>query len=134
GFGLIVGALLARFVSKAMQEKGVQVQPALLGAAGYLGMAVWHGGLSGSAPLKVAEEGHFLEGTIGVVSVDQTIFTSFNLILTVGLLVIFLLTLYGLSGKNDPTAVALETEDLVPISAGKSGFAGLIVGVVMIFA
>lgn len=134
GFGLIVGALLARFVSKAMDAKGVKVQPALLGAAGYLGMAVWHGGFSGSAPLKVAEEGHFLESTIGVVSVDQTIFTSFNLILTVGLLVIFLLTLYGLSGKNDTNAVAIDAEDLVPISAGKSGFAGLIVGVVMIFA
>lgn len=134
GFGLIVGALLARFVSKAMQEKGVEVHPALLGAAGYLGMAVWHGGLSGSAPLKVAEEGHFLESSIGVLPVDQTLFTTFNLLVTGGLLVVFLLTLYVLSRKNDSSPVTIDAKDLVPISAGKTGFAGLIVGVAMMIA
>ena len=30
----------------------------MLGAAGYTGLLVWHGGLGGSAPLKVAESGH----------------------------------------------------------------------------
>lgn len=134
GFGLIVGALLARFVSKAMQEKGVMVHPALLGAAGYLGMAVWHGGLSGSAPLKVAEEGHFLESSIGIISVDQTIFTNFNLIVTAGLLLVFMLTLYLLSKKNLPNEVIINSKELSPIAPGKSGFAGLMVGTAMILA
>ncbi|SHO59443.1 TIGR00366 family protein [Algoriphagus zhangzhouensis] len=134
GFGLIVGALLARFVSKAMQEKGVMVHPALLGAAGYLGMAVWHGGLSGSAPLKVAEEGHFLESSIGIISVDQTIFTNFNLIVTAGLLLVFMLTLYLLSKKNLPNEVIINSKELSPIAPGKSGFAGLMVGIAMILA
>ena len=61
GFGLVVGALLARFVSLAMEEKSIACNSALLASAGYLGMAVWHGGLSGSATLKVAEEDHFFK-------------------------------------------------------------------------
>lgn len=134
GFGLIVGALLARFVSQSIEQQGVEISPALLGAAGYLGMAVWHGGISGSAPLKVAEEGHFLESSIGIISVDQTIFTGFNLIITSGLLIVFLFTLYVLSRKNDSNNVAINAKDLAPISAGSSGFAGLIVGLVMILA
>jgi short-chain fatty acids transporter len=134
GFGLIVGALLARFVSKAMQEKGVMVHPALLGAAGYLGMAVWHGGLSGSAPLKVAEEGHFLESSIGIISVDQTLFTHFNLNVTAGLLVVFMVTLYLLSKKNFPNEGIIISKELSPIAPGESGSAGLIVGIAMILA
>ncbi len=74
GFGLIVGALLARFVHEALVEKGIGTNAALLAATGYLGMSVWHGGLSGSAPLTVAEQGHFLEKELGVIPVEATIF------------------------------------------------------------
>ena len=35
-----------------------KVSLGVLGAAGYTGLLVWHGGLGGSAPLKVAEKGH----------------------------------------------------------------------------
>ena len=49
GFGLIVGALLAREVGRSCSARGLKVHYPLLGAAGYAGMLVWHGGLSGSA-------------------------------------------------------------------------------------
>lgn len=50
GFGLIASALLAREI--ASRIRGVHY--ALLVAAAYSGMLIWHAGLSGSIPLKIA--------------------------------------------------------------------------------
>jgi short-chain fatty acids transporter len=121
GFGLIIGALLARFVYLAMEDKGIKINPALLGASGYLGMAVWHGGLSASAPLKVAEEGHFLANQIGTVSVSETLFTSFNVTMTGGLILVFLVTLIFLSRKDYPYHKPTYSHPLRPISQGEIG-------------
>jgi len=77
GFGLVVGALLAREVAKAV--KGVDY--GMLVAAGYAGFVVWHAGISGSIPLAIATKGHIVEQTTGIVPVAETIFASWNLIL-----------------------------------------------------
>ncbi|MCA9292031.1 MAG: short-chain fatty acid transporter [Phycisphaerales bacterium] len=53
GLGLIAGALIARDVGHALQRRGIAHHYPLLAAAGYLGLLVWHGGFSGSAPLKM---------------------------------------------------------------------------------
>lgn len=127
GFGLIVGAVLARFVAMAQQEKSKQANPALLASAGYLGMAIWHGGLSASAPLKVAEQGHFLETQIGVIAVSETIFTSFNLMMTSGLILVFLTTLWLLSKKENKN-LQLDPKPIQPISAPRSFGLGSLVG------
>ena len=58
GLGLIFGAIFARKVGEHASRKNIKLNYPLIGAAGYSGMMVWHGGLSGSAPIKVAEEGH----------------------------------------------------------------------------
>lgn len=58
GLGLIFGAILARKVGEYAQENNIPINYPLIGAAGYAGLMVWHGGISGSAPLKVAESGH----------------------------------------------------------------------------
>lgn len=50
GFGLVVGALIAKQI--ASRTKGVHFP--LLVAAAYSGFIVWHAGLSGSIPLKIA--------------------------------------------------------------------------------
>ena len=56
------------------QKHNIPLNYPLVGAAGYSGLMIWHGGLSGSAPLVVAEEGHFLTNQIGVISTSETIF------------------------------------------------------------
>ena len=61
GLGLIVGAVLARKVGERANERGLPLHYGLIGAAGYSGLMVWHGGLSGSAPIKVAEAGHLAD-------------------------------------------------------------------------
>ncbi len=53
GFGLIVGALMAREL--AARVRGIHYP--LLVAAAYSGFLVWHAGLSGSIPLKLAAPG-----------------------------------------------------------------------------
>ncbi|MBS3737572.1 MAG: short-chain fatty acid transporter [Psychroflexus sp.] len=58
GLGLIFGAILVRKIGESCAERGFKLNYPLLGASGYIGLMVWHGGLSGSAPLKVAESGH----------------------------------------------------------------------------
>ncbi|TFV97351.1 short-chain fatty acid transporter [Algoriphagus kandeliae] len=132
GFGLIVGALLARFVHLALEEKNIPSNSALLASAGYLGMAVWHGGLSGSATLKVAEPNHFLVDRIGQISVDQTIFSLENLGMTLGLVFVFSLVLAILyrSKKNDENPT--YSHPLRPIPPGENKRIGLWIGLFMI--
>ncbi len=109
GLGLIVGALMAREVGRALAARGVAAHYPLICAAGYTGMLIWHGGLSGSAPLSVTT----LDGAAKVLSSDalarlgedaipltETIFAPMNLFVTAGLLVLIPLTLYALAPKR----------------------------------
>ncbi len=56
GLGLIVGALLAREIGRTARRDGRRICYPLVVAAGYLGLAIWHGGFSGSAPLKATTD------------------------------------------------------------------------------
>lgn len=108
GLGLIFGAIMARKVGEAAQERGFKINYPLVGAAGYVGLMVWHGGISGSAPLKAAESGHiaslFSDGIgNGILSrlpvsipTDTTIFAEWNLILFGILLLVIPFTLWML--------------------------------------
>ena len=58
GLGLIFGAILARKIGENFTQKQLSLNYPLIGAAGYVGLMVWHGGLSGSALAKAAETGH----------------------------------------------------------------------------
>jgi len=74
GLGLIFGAIFARKVGEYATRNKIKINYPLIGAAGYSGLMVWHGGISGSAPIKIAEEGHFLQEKIGIISQSQTVF------------------------------------------------------------
>jgi short-chain fatty acids transporter len=82
GLGLIVGALLARAVARGAAARGIRVHYPLVVAAGYTGLLVWHGGLSGSAPVSVATPGHPLEAATGLVPVTETLLSPMNLAVT----------------------------------------------------
>lgn len=75
GFGLIASGLFAREI--AQRVNGVHYP--LLVAAAYSGMLIWHAGLSGSIPLKVAvADGDSLGELLGgrSIPVGETIFSS----------------------------------------------------------
>ncbi len=119
GLGLIFGAIMARKVAEASQLRGFSINYPLVGASGYVGLMIWHGGISGSAPLKVAESGHLASLMTGVgdsnltaqlpdfIPFSETIFSGFNLILFGILLVIIPLFLYQLGKKAPITEVNL---------------------------
>ena len=111
GLGLIFGAILARKVAEHACKNKVQINYPLIGAAGYSGLMVWHGGLSGSAPLKIAEKNHFKdlisdENLLSKIpenlDLSYTIFSTMNIIVCTTLLFIIPLTFY-LIGKRVKT-------------------------------
>ncbi|MBP2078864.1 short-chain fatty acid transporter [Oceanobacillus polygoni] len=83
GFGLVVGALFAVHVAKRVPT----VVYRILVASAYSGMLIWHGGFSGSVPLLIATPGHFLEDTMGLIPVVDTLFSPFNIFIVVTLLI-----------------------------------------------
>lgn len=100
GLGLIVGALLARDTARSLKERNIPHHYPLIGAAGYTGLLVWHGGLSGSAPLTVATQDHFLVDVIGVLPVSATIFSPLNIVLALLFLISVPLLLKGMLPKS----------------------------------
>lgn len=112
GLSLVGCAMFVRHMVRAEPR----VDYRLLVCAAYFGMgATWHAGLSASAPLLVATPGHFLEGTIGLIPTSSTIFSPFNLGLTVivvGLLAGLAWTLHPPAGEARPVDPAvLDTLD-----------------------
>jgi len=101
GLGLIVGALFAREVGLRAEANGIRAHYPLVCAAGYAGLLVWHGGLSGSAPLLIATEGHFLQETIGVIPVVQTLYSPLNVAVALSLLIAVPIILWAMN----PSAV-----------------------------
>lgn len=89
GFGLVAGAVLAHQIGLRAAAAGRAINYPLVGAAGYTGLMVWHGGLSGSAPLKVTEgvpATAALPGGGPAIGLDQTLFSTLNLGVCAGLL------------------------------------------------
>ncbi|MCC5920956.1 MAG: TIGR00366 family protein [Cyclobacteriaceae bacterium] len=108
GLALIFSAILARKIAEKQSENGNQFNYALYCAAAYSTMLVWHGGLSGSAPLKVAEKGHFLEEQIGIIPLTETLFSSMNLLVIVGSFIIIPVYFASCSYFHKGEEVALD--------------------------
>lgn len=119
GLGLIFGAILARKVAEASQARGFSINYPLVGAAGYSGLMIWHGGISGSAPSKVSESGHLASLMNGVsdrsvseklpelLPYSETVFSFSNLLIFGVLLVMIPMMLQMISKKVAPTPVNL---------------------------
>ena len=119
GLGLIFGAIMARKVAEASQLRNFDINYPLVGASGYVGLMIWHGGISGSAPLKVAESGHLASLMKGIGSINlesdlpdlipfsETVFSGFNLLLFGILLILIPLFLYFLGRKATITPTNL---------------------------
>ncbi|MGO1712072.1 MAG: TIGR00366 family protein [Senegalia sp. (in: firmicutes)] len=118
GFGLVIGALYARELARQIKT----VDYRLLIASAYSGFVVWHSGISGSIPLKLATAGPGLsEATAGVVvdpiSTSETIFAPYNLIIVA----IILVTMPLLNRAMHPKAedvIAVDPELLVDEDLG----------------
>jgi short-chain fatty acids transporter len=155
GLGLIFGAIMARKTGEHFAGIGKKINYPLLGAAGYSGLMVWHGGISGSAPIKVAESGHLVQLMSGFWNADQlsslpdtipmqaTVFSSMNLTTSVILLIALPLSLaimarfkggHAATPLAKPLQVDIENEGLSGAEKLDSStwfalsFSGLILG------
>jgi short-chain fatty acids transporter len=121
GLGLVAGALLAREVGLSARRRGLAVHFPLVAAAGYVGLLVWHSGLSGSAPLLVNTPGHFLEARLGLVPLEQTLFRPFNLVFVAATLAAAALLLAAMHPRGVAvTPIEAAGTDELPAHDGKN--------------
>lgn len=109
--GLIGGAVVAREAGRLARRRGFTLHYPLLCAAGYSGLMTWHGGLSGSAPLKVTTAadlaevlGPGLAERVGVLGLDATVFSPLNMVVSGGLLLLGPLVFMGMTPAQDADA------------------------------
>jgi short-chain fatty acids transporter len=105
GLGAVAGAMLAREIGRAWAKMERPLHYPLLGAAAYSGLLVWHGGLSGSAPLKAAETKGFLAEMTGAVPVEQTLFSGMNFAIVLSLMAVSVALYYFLTPKSPDRAL-----------------------------
>lgn len=117
GLGLIVGAIMAREVATQARMRGIKLHFPLAAAGAYVGNVVWHGGLSGSAPLAVNTAKHVLEGKIGLIPNSQTIFTTFNLV-TIGITILVLPFVLRAMHPRDEDVVEIDNSMMPAIKGG----------------
>jgi short-chain fatty acids transporter len=123
GLGLVFGAIFARSVGDYARQKGLSLHYPLVGAAGYTGMLVWHGGLSGSAPLKAAEKGHlqtFLnsESTyVGPLEIglSETLFSPMNVAGFFATMIVIPIVLWWMASQKAAQSVQVPKGSRTPI-------------------
>ena len=118
GLGLIFGAIFARKVGEHATENNIKLNYPLIGAAGYSGLMVWHGGLSGSAPIKVAESGHLTDMFEGaqfnvpeIISLSETTFSQMNIAISIILLILLPLFMFLIGKKNNGKNINIQAEE-----------------------
>lgn len=102
GLGLIAGGLLAREAAKAHPD----VDFRLMVTAAFSGIIITHGGLSASVPLLINTKGHFLEKQIGLIPLNQTIFNTQALFITITLAIVIPLVLILMMPKKEEQVLA----------------------------
>ena len=98
GFGLVIGALLAKEVARRVNT----VDYRLLIASAYSGFVIWHAGLSGSIPLTISSETTIADITF-TVPITQTVFHPVNLIMVLVILVIMPFLNYSMHPDKEHT-------------------------------
>ena len=112
GLGLIFGAIFARKVAENAQKNLWPIHYPIIGACGYSGLMVWHGGISGSTPVKAAESGHLESLMTGIYNSEQlaelpeflsfsdTVFSTMNMSLSLVLLIVLPCFMYFMGKRS----------------------------------
>jgi short-chain fatty acids transporter len=126
GLGLIIGAISARRICESCLRRGIKVHYPLAAAAGFSGLIVFNCGLSASVPLLVNTTGHFMMDGIGLIPLDQTILTGYNIVTLIayGLIIPFV---YAAMQPKEEDRLLVELESTprsVGAAASGDSFAG----------
>ncbi|MCB9223733.1 MAG: short-chain fatty acid transporter [Crocinitomicaceae bacterium] len=128
GLGLIFGAILARKIGEKFHQENKPLNYPLIGAAAYSGLMVWHGGLSGSAPIKAAEQNNLHDMVSGMnlntqhvpssIDLGETIFSTMNIVVSILLIVLLPAMMYYFGKKERsyqhlPKPTKIQDHDVV---------------------
>jgi short-chain fatty acids transporter len=125
GVGLIVGAIMAQRVAYECREKGIAVHYPLLVASGYTALMIYHGGLTSSVGLMMADPllipGTFPEYARQAIPLSETIGSLASLTATVGILAAVPVVMGLLHPEAEDEIVELPRESYREIDAVVSG-------------
>jgi short-chain fatty acids transporter len=120
GLGLIFGAIFARKVAENAKDNNWEIHYPIIGASAYSGLMVWHGGISGSAPIKAAENGHLESLMTGIynserlallpqqIGFSDTIFSNMNICVSLVILIVLPTFMYYLGNSTNPKTYTLS--------------------------
>ncbi len=108
GLGLVFGAIFCKKIMDYASQLSIGLNHGLIGAAGYSGLMIWHGGISGSSLVKISEVGHLKDLAPEIVKssvplligFSKTVFSNMNIAVTCSLLVTLPITMYFLGKKT----------------------------------
>jgi len=112
GVGLIVPAVLARIMAENCRERGIRIHFPLLVACGYSGSVVGMQGLSASIPLILNTPDHFLIDKIGLIGLEDTIFSPWSISVVVAILILLPIVLSKAAPKDHDIVEMPKTADL----------------------
>lgn len=130
GLGLVFGAILARKIGENFHSQQKALNYPLIGACAYSGLMVWHGGLSGSAPIKAAEADNLKDLVEGIpdinlsaipnrIGMEETVFSPMNLTVSAVLLIVLPYVMYRI-GKSSRSHTQLPQPDSAPSEKASS--------------
>ncbi|MDK1025445.1 MAG: TIGR00366 family protein [Gammaproteobacteria bacterium] len=93
GIGLIVPAVLSRIIAEDCRERGIRIHFPLLVACAYSGSVVGMQGLSASIPLILNTPDHFLVEKIGLIGLENTIFSPWSIAIVITIMIFLPLVL-----------------------------------------
>lgn len=117
GLALIFGAVFARKTADYAKSHNFPINYPIIGAAGYSGLMVWHGGISGSSLIKISEPGHLinlvgshisadkLNSIPDVITFNSTVFSSMNITVCAALLLLLPLVMYVIGNYTKPSKI-----------------------------
>ena len=119
GLGLVFGAIFCKKIMQYASIHKIALNPGLIGAAGYCGLMIWHGGISGSSLIKITEPGHLASLTNetikdvvpNIIDFSDTVFSTMNLVITLIILLLISATMYWLGKKVKTELPKLNKEE-----------------------
>jgi short-chain fatty acids transporter len=120
GLGAIAAAFLAREIGRHAPARNLAIHYPIMAAAACSWMTVWHGGLSGSAPLKMAEAG---SAGVGPVPLSATLGSPLNLAI-VAALALLVPVAFALMTPRDPAAAVPADPARLPPLVSRSAATG----------
>jgi len=101
GIGLILPAVLSCIIASNLKKRNITIHFPLLVCCGYAGSLVGMQGLSSTIPLILNTPDHFLADKIGLISLNETIFSTWSIMIVISIMITLPFFLLRLAPDKD---------------------------------